>query len=189
MRADLAARLLRSLRGEAIAETGVTGVSGVTASPRLRPKPQQLRQLRPLRLENEGCQKSAENGVTEPVTAPIKDDVDAIEERAAMAAGSVAAVYLDAWARLQCQRPMTVEEADWRLAIDDAGRFLDAWGAEAAAMQWRAGELFDVPREGEPGGLFWQLKGSRVEALGADHARLSDGGVISHGENKVGDGN
>ena len=38
MRADLAARLRRTMRGEAIAENGVTGVSGVTATPVLRLK-------------------------------------------------------------------------------------------------------------------------------------------------------
>ena len=29
----------------------------------------------------------------------------------------------DAWARLQCQKPMAVSEAEWRQAIDDGGRF------------------------------------------------------------------
>jgi hypothetical protein len=63
-------------------------------------------------------------------------------------------------------------------AIDDAGRFFDAWGADAATMRWTAGELFDVPRGGLAGGLVWQLKGERVTALGEDRARLADGRVI-----------
>jgi hypothetical protein len=29
--------------------------------------------------------------------------------------------YADAWARLQCQKPMAVSEAEWRQAIDDGG--------------------------------------------------------------------
>jgi hypothetical protein len=33
-------------------------------------------------------------------------------------------------------------------------------------MRWTAGELFDVPRDGRPGGLVWQLKGERVGTLG-----------------------
>ena len=105
-------------------------------------------------------------------------DADAIEERAALAADSVPACYLDAWARLQCRRPLYATEEAWRQAIDDAGRFLDAWGTDAAAIRWTAGELFDAPREGRSGGLVWQLKGERVIALGEDRARLSDGRTL-----------
>jgi hypothetical protein len=86
--------------------------------------------------------------------------------------------YLYAWARLQCQRPLSIPEAEWRLAINDAGLFLDAWGGNAAAMGWGAGELFDVPRAGRLGGLVWQLNGAGVEALGADRVRATDGRMI-----------
>jgi len=105
-------------------------------------------------------------------------DMDAVEERAAMAADSVPACYLDAWARINHQKPATVSEAEWRLAIDDGGRFLDAWGGDAATMRWTPGGLFDVPRDGRPGGLVWQLKGERVDALGEDRARLTHGRMI-----------
>ena len=182
MRADLAARLRRTMRGEATAENGVTGVAGVTATPVLRLKPQQLRQLRPLRLENVNGGKSASEGVTSPVTQPLAPDRDAIEERAGLAADSVPACYLDAWARLNHQRPARVSEPEWRLVLDEGGRFLDAWGAEAATMRWTAGELFDVPRDGRPGGIVWQLKGERVDALGEDRARLEVGRTIKRGK-------
>ena len=182
MRADLAARLRRTMRGEAIAENGVTGVAGVTGPIGLRLKPQQLRQLRQLRLENGNGGKSAREGVSSPVTQPIAPDFDAIEERAALAADSVPSCYLDAWARLNHQKPARVSEPEWRLALDEGGRFLDAWGAEAATMRWTAGELFDVPRDGRPGGLVWQLKGERVDALGEDRARLEDGRTIKWGK-------
>jgi hypothetical protein len=124
MRADLAARLRRTMRGEATAENGVTGVAGVTATPVLRLKPQQLRQLRLLRLEDGNGEKSAKEGVTSPVTAPFADDLDAIEERAALAADRVPACYLDACARLQCQRPLSVAGA----ALLRTGR--DSWSGE-----------------------------------------------------------
>jgi hypothetical protein len=181
MRPELAARLRHVMRGDAIAENGVTGVSGVTGLLGLRLKPQELRQLRPLRLENDDWGKRTIEGVTAPVTAPSAFDLDAIEERKALAAGSVPACYLDAWARLQCQRPLSVAESDWRRAIEDAGLFLDAWGAEAAMMQRSAGELFDAPRNGRPGGLVWQLRGERVDALGEDRARLADGRTLKRG--------
>jgi hypothetical protein len=101
-----------------------------------------------------------------------------IEERAALAADRVPAVYLDAWARLQCQRPFSVDPDAWSRAIEGGGLFLDAWGADAAKMGWSAGELFDVPSHGRRAGLVWQLKGEQVEALGDDHIRLSDGRMI-----------
>jgi hypothetical protein len=117
----------------------------------------------------------------QPLAMPIAEvaervvDEDDIEQRIAMAAGSVPECYLDGWARLQFQRPSAVEEAEWRGAVDDAGIFLDHWGADAETLQWTPGELLDVPRPGLTGGLIWSLKGARVDVLGLDHARFSDG--------------
>jgi hypothetical protein len=95
-----------------------------------------------------------------------------------MAADSVPAIYLDAWARLQVQRPLSVTEHDWRGAVDDAGLFLDAWSEHAASIGWDACDLFDVPRQGRSGGLVWQLRGERVDALGEDHVRTAAGRTI-----------
>jgi hypothetical protein len=116
------------MRGEATAENGVTGVAGVTATPVLRLKPQQLRQLRPLRLEDGNGEKSAKEGVTSPVTAPFADDLDAIEERAALAADRVPAGYLDAWARLRRQRPVSAT------GVSPFRTERDSWSGE----DWRA---------------------------------------------------
>jgi hypothetical protein len=104
-------------------------------------------------------------------------DADEIDERAGIANDGVSALYLDAWARLNCQKPARISEAEWRLALDDGGQFLDAWGEDAAALGWTSGDLFDVK-----GGLVWRLCGERVEALGPDHARLGDGRTIERGE-------
>jgi hypothetical protein len=108
-------------------------------------------------------------------------EADSIEERAAIIFGTCPAEYADVFARLNHQKPIAVSGAQWSRAVDDAGRFLDVWGADAAALQWSTGDLFDVPREGRGCGLVWQSRGERVEALGADHARLSDGRVIASG--------
>jgi hypothetical protein len=118
------------MRGEAIAEngvTGVSGVSGVTGPIGLRLKPQQLRQLRQLHLENGNGGNSAREGVSSPVTQSIAPDFDAIEHRATLAADRAPASYLDAWARLQCQRPLSVAGA----ALLRTGR--DSWSGE----DWR----------------------------------------------------
>ena len=120
-----------------------------------------------------GAVATEAEGLSDPVA-----EADAIEERAAMAADSVPAIYLDAWARLQVQRPLSVTEDDWRSAVDDAGLFLDAWSEHAASMGWDACDLFDVPRQGRSGGLVWQLRGERVDALGEDHARTAAGRTI-----------
>jgi hypothetical protein len=182
MRADLAARLRRVMRGEIDPKTGVTGVAGVTGPLRLRPKPQELRQLRRLRVENDDLGKCDFGGVFGGVFDGVSDLPEsvryAIEERAALCAGSVPAIYLDAWGRLNHQKPMRVSDAEWRQALDDGGRFLDQWGNEAALWGWSAGDLFDHPREGQQGGLIWFLAGEWVEAFGPEYARTSSGRVF-----------
>jgi hypothetical protein len=92
-----------------------------------------------------------------------------------MAMGSVPEPYLDAWARLQCQKPGGVTNEGWRLAIDDAGKFLDAFGSLAVELQLTPGDLFDVWRDGSPGGLVWFLVGETVRALGPAHAITESG--------------
>jgi hypothetical protein len=96
-----------------------------------------------------------------------------IEERAGLAADSVAPAYLGAWARLNCQRPGGVTEGDWLRALNDGGRFLDGFGEKAADIGWSPSELFDVGR-----GLVWNLRGERVLAIGTHGVRLSNGLVL-----------
>ena len=103
MTPDLAARLRQTMRGEAIAEKGVTGVAGVTGSIGLRLKPQQLRQLRqlrPLRHENGNGEKRAREGVSSPVTQPIGAELDAIEERPAIISETCSGALSETFARL-----------------------------------------------------------------------------------------
>jgi hypothetical protein len=104
-----------------------------------------------------------------------------IGERAGLAADRVPTAYLDAWARLNHRKPARVSEAEWRLALDDGGRFLDAWGSEGAEGGWIPSDLFEVSA-----GLVWKLAGACVEALGPDHARLSDGRIVRRSEMKGG---
>jgi hypothetical protein len=101
--------------------------------------------------------------------APPEPDEAEIEERKGMAAGGVPGPYLDTWARLQCQRPIGVGEAACLRAIDDAGRFVDQWASLAVEFGWKPGDLFDVPRDGAMG-LVWWLKSRTVTALGPEHA-------------------
>jgi hypothetical protein len=103
--------------------------------------------------------------------ATLTPDPVEIEERKAMAMASVPERYADAWARFQSQCPSGVSEERWRQAIDDAGRFLNQWGKLADSFGWSPGDLFDVPRDGATG-LVWWLKGRTVSTLGPEHASV-----------------
>lgn len=181
MRADLAARLRKTMQGGTIAKTDVTGVAGVADVSRYARKPAELRQLRPLRVETDDMGKGVLAGVISGVAGLPESGRNAIEERAALCAGVIPAPYLDTWARLNHQKPMGVSDDVWYRAVDDGGRFFDTWGALAAEWGWTVGELFDAPREGRQGGLFWFIGGEQVEAFGPDHARLSDGRIFDRG--------
>ncbi len=174
MTPELAKRLARIFPSLSVAATGVAGVAGVAEVARYARKPQQLRPLRPLRVEID--KKGNERG--EAVAAALEDVADAIEERRAIIAETCPALYADAFARPNHQKPFAVSTEEWERSLNDAGLFFDAWGTLAAEMRWTVGDLFDVPRDGSAGGLFWQLKGERVEALGPDHICVTGGRTI-----------
>jgi hypothetical protein len=90
---------------------------------------------------------------------------------------SVPEPYFDAWARLEVQKPMRVSDAEWRQAIDDAGRFVDQWASLAVEFGRKPGDLFDVPREGKSG-LVWYLAGETVRSIGPDGAFTTSGRVF-----------
>jgi hypothetical protein len=102
---------------------------------------------------------------------PSPDGVEAeIEERAGLASDRLPSPYLDAWARLSHQKPAGVSEAEWRQALDDGGRFLDAFGQKAALLDWTPRELFDVSA-----GVIWRLAGKRVLGVGTYRVLLHGG--------------
>ena len=112
-----------------------------------------------------------------------KSDPAELQEPIGMASGSLPERYLDAWARLQCQRPFGASDQEWWQVIDDAGRFLDQWGSRAVEFGWTAGDLFDVPRDDKPGGLVWFLGGESVQAIGPRRMVTQDGRVFNRFEN------
>ena len=144
MTPEIAKRLALVYPDLSIPATGVAGVAGVADASRYVRKPQEIRQLRPLRLEIDKRGRAGSKAVAAGVATTLDAEADAIEERAAIISETCPAPYADTFARLNHQKPMTVSDAQWSRALDDAGRFLDDWGAEAAAMQWSAGELFDI---------------------------------------------
>ena len=177
MRAELLAELCAVARGEHAAKSPVTHATPVTLQPGYSSRAPGLQALQRLQAKRSNGGKRNSSPVTAPATIPPGSDEATVEERAGLAADSVPLVYLDAWASLNYEKPLHVSEAEWRLALDDGGRFLDAWGNEAADIGWTPGDLFR-PRTG----LLWHLTGLSVKAIGQHHIRLSDGRTIQRAE-------
>jgi hypothetical protein len=71
--------------------------------------------------------------------------------------------------------PRTYPEHAWRQLIVDAGRFLDGWAAQAAALGWPTWELFGCHRRAPWGriqgmGLVLLLRGKELAAMTATEA-------------------
>lgn len=94
--------------------------------------------------------------------------------------GNVPATYSAEFARLQQACPAGVTMERWLQFIDDAGRFFDAWGHLAAALGWRAEDLFGLDpiaplARYDRLGLLWLLQGEAVTAITSTSAGLSGG--------------
>ena len=79
--------------------------------------------------------------------------------------------WAEGFARLDLASPLPgFSPACWRQLIDDGGRFLDRWGLEAAALGWRAEDVFGV-HPGAPAtrydamGLVTLIRGGLVERI------------------------
>jgi hypothetical protein len=67
-------------------------------------------------------------------TSPELDERQAIAE----IEGGIPPLYSAGFARLQLAPPSGLSVPRWLQAVDDAGRFLDAFGRQAQATGWRA---------------------------------------------------
>jgi hypothetical protein len=172
MRADLAARLCRSMSGKSRREVGVTGVAGVAGAVRYASKPSQLQRLRPLRLDV----GASRNHVSDGVVWGVGDPSD-IAERAAIAEfeGGIPRPYADEFAFIQAECPNGVDKARWEMAVQDAGAFLDRWGQIAFSFGWPVADIFDWTNRGASG-LVWEIQEGEVTKLTDDQALIEDFG-------------
>ena len=144
-------------------KTGVMGVTGVTAN----------------KINDLAHHTPGHEGVTGVMgvagscpTSPELDERQAIAEME----GRVPPSYSAGFARLQLTQPPGLSVLRWLQAVDDAGRFLDAFGQPAQALGWRADDLF------RPDGLVLALQGAHVTQLTSTTAVLSDGRSVSRRE-------
>ncbi len=89
--------------------------------------------------------------------------------------GGVPPVYSAGFARLQLTPPPGLSIPRWLQTVDDAGRFLDAFGQQALSMGWRSDDLF------RSDGLMLALQGAHVTELTSTTAVLSDGCTFKRG--------
>lgn len=108
---------------------------------------------------------------------PLADD---FAERAALVevGAKVPREWAEGFARLQVVRPPAgIAVWRWQQVIDDAGRFLDRWAAQAAALGWRTLDAFGVHPEKpverfDAAGLVWLLRGAEVVAIAEMTAKV-----------------
>jgi len=93
--------------------------------------------------------------------------------------------WAEGLARLDLANPIEgYSESNWRRIIDDGGRFLDRWGAEASRLGWSAVDVFGVHPIApyarlDAAGLVILIKGGKVVSVLPDRATISVKGTGS----------
>lgn len=95
-------------------------------------------------------------------TEPFLHDPGELIARAEL--GGFPVIYARAFAEMQMRPPPTMSVDRWYEAVNNAGLFLDEWGATAEQTGWTANDLFGHS------GLVWRLAGQPVTALDASCA-------------------
>jgi len=113
-------------------------------------------------------------------------DRKAYEERAAIIeANGVPREWAEGFATLcTMPRPAAYTPQRWQQLVDDAGRFLDSWGWQAAGLGWKALDAFGVNPDASECrydcmGLVPLLQGRPVLAITASTARINCGNGVS----------
>lgn len=113
------------------------------------------------------------------------------DERAALVevGARVPRPWAEEFARLDLRhRPPAMSPAEWRGILDDAGRFLDRYAGEAAALGWGPLDVFGVVLSvdgrqiGRRVGLAFLIGGGVVERITADRAtvRAPSGSTLTY---------
>jgi hypothetical protein len=111
---------------------------------------------------------------------PVFSNANDFEERAALVEDGTGAPreWCEGFARLDLATPPTgFDDKRWRTLLDDGGRFLDRWGAEAARLGWSAEDVFGVHpiapgARYDAAGLVVLIDGGAVVAIGRRSASI-----------------
>ncbi|MGE0109153.1 MAG: hypothetical protein AB7S81_05230 [Bdellovibrionales bacterium] len=132
--------------------------------------------------QNEQFEHGAEKGNCANLRscpAPVLVDQESYDERAAIIqANGIPKEWAEGFALLcTMERPAAFAPERWRQLVDDGGYFLDAWGRQAAALGWRAVDVFGVNPDApewryDSMGLVSCLHGRHVVAIAENTARI-----------------
>lgn len=86
--------------------------------------------------------------------------------------------FASAWAALLFQCPARVDLYVWEAAIYDGADLFGWWGAELDRLRWPPDDLFDIPYDGQCGGLAWFIRGDPVVSLGPTKAFTRAGRIF-----------
>lgn len=116
------------------------------------------------------------------VSQALPVEAEGFEERSALIAEGtgVPREWAEGFALLNLMpSPPDIPASRWAQIQNDAGRFLDQWGNQAAALGWRALDIFACPPHAplaryDQMGLAMRLEGREVIAIADDRAVLRD---------------
>ncbi len=119
-----------------------------------------------------------------------QDRLDRYEERAAIVqeGSGCPAEWAEGFATLDTSHPPAGVTLDrWRQVLDDAGKFLDAWGIKAHALGWDVPSIFGCcPRKPDQRldcmGLAWLISGREIVAITATSAAIKckSGNILTY---------
>jgi hypothetical protein len=133
-------------------------------------KEQQLQGVREVSRSAPACFRLGNLGNQDVVSEKADQEAQIFERQAfAEIEGGVHPSFVAGFVRLQMSLLEGANEAEWYQAINDAGLFLDSFGAKAAAFGWSPDDVFAAS------GLAWALKGASVTDISTTGAMLSDG--------------
>ena len=175
MRADLAARLRRTMRGETIAEYGVAGVGDVTGAHRVTPQTPAITPVTPVTprkwqwgKERKRGRILAGNGAARGRSRrDRRARGDGGRSRAGLLSRRMGAAPMPA-AYIRCRR------RNGGSPSMTAGTSSTPGARTQRRCDGRRASCSTCRADGLAGGLVWQLKGERVRALGEERARLTD---------------
>ena len=184
MSSDIGSRLRAAMAQGYAADSRVRCESDVTTDVELRQKSPELLQLRQLRVvepclgsfvSSNGSPFFSENGIYDVthVTGVTRGETRRNQKFWLRVEDPFAPIspngYSVAFAKLQSSHPTNISADLWKIAVDDAKRFLGKFEDKASSLGWSPEDLFKAPHGSNPMGLIWFMLGEEV--ISVDNTR------------------